>query len=561
MASNPITNVAQKLSELAQRYPDKKALVFPRLHGRTLTYQTLNFSELALNVNRLANAFQNLGLVKGDRVMVMIPISIELYLVLIALLKMGAIAVFIDPWVGREQVARCCQLTQPKAFIGVFKAHLLRLFSPAIRKIPIQIVTGGPALLGEPKLENLLRAGTSEFQTVSVSTEDPALITFTTGSTGIPKGAQRTHGFLMAQHEVLSAHLGLLPSDIDLPSLPVFVLNNLANGITSIFPLMNPLKPSEINPAWVVHQIKEFKVTTSAGSPAFFGSIAHYCLAQDIKLESVRAIFTGGAPVRPELIEALRKILPNGTAYVVYGSTEAEPISMISAQDILNETAQLTKQGKGNCVGQPVEEIDVRIIKISDNSINFKDWESLSQPAGAIGEIVVTGHHVNKTYYKNPEAVRENKFQDDQGDIWHRTGDTGYFDAKGRLWLMGRVKNRVIRAGHELHPLQIEPVVDQLDFVERSALIGVSDAKLDQRAVLIVETKEKNFFKRFSRERSWRTQIETLCQQKDFPLDEIHFCQKIPVDPRHNAKIEYSQLRQRYSASSLRSKSPITLIE
>lgn len=548
MIAGQMFNVAQKLSELAQRYPDKDALVFPELHGRTLTYQTLNFSKLAMNVNRLANAFHSLGLAKGDRVVVMVPISIELYLVLIALLKMGVIAVFIDPWVGREQMARCCQLTEPKAFIGVFKAHLLRLFSPAIRQIPIQIVTRGPALLGETKLENLLRAGISEFETVSVSEEDPALITFTTGSTGIPKGAQRTHGFLMAQHEVLSAHLGFSPSDIDLPSLPVFVLNNLANGITSVFPLMNPLKPSETNPAWVVHQIKEFKVTTSAGSPAFFWPIAQYCLAHNIKLESIRAIFTGGAPVRPELIEALTEILPNGTAHVVYGSTEAEPISMINAQDILNETAQLIKEGQGNCVGKPVEEIDVRIIKISDAPINFTNWESLSQPAGPIGEIVVTGLHVNKTYYKNPEAVRENKFQDDQGRIWHRTGDTGYFDAKGRLWLMGRVKNRVIRAGQELHSLQIEPVVDQLDFVERSALIGVPDAKLGERAVLIVKAKEKNFFKRFPSERTWRKQIETLCQQKNFPMDEIHFCKKIPVDPRHNAKIEYSKLRQWYSA-------------
>ncbi len=387
----------------------------------------------------------------------------------------------------------------------------------------------------------------SHFAAPLINQDDPALLTFTTGSTGHPKGAVRTHGFLMAQHEILTEHLGLTPDDIDLPALPIFVLNNLANGITSVIPAMNPRKPGDVHPAHIVEQIHEFRVTTSAGSPAFFAPIAQHCLTRQIKLETLRAVFTGGAPVRPETVAALEKIMPHGNAYVVYGSTEAEPISMIGAQEIVNETASLTREGKGNCVGTPVKEITVRIIKISDKPIDFKNWESLLQPPETIGEIVVTGEHVNKTYYKNPQAVRENKFTDSVGVTWHRTGDTGYLDAKERLWLMGRVKHRVIRNGLAYHPLQIEPVIDTLSFVARSALIGLLDARLGQKLVLIVEPKKHFYGQKILLQAHWEKEIVNLCQSKNWPIDQMYFCHKIPVDPRHQAKIEYSKLRERYT--------------
>jgi acyl-CoA synthetase (AMP-forming)/AMP-acid ligase II len=409
-------------------------------------------------------------------------------------------------------------------------------------------VTGSSHFFRAISLKNLLSTSSSECDTEPVNPNDPALITFTTGSTGFPKGAQRTHEFLLAQHQVLSRHLGLRSNDVDMPTLPVFVLNNLANGITSVIPPMNPLKPAAVNPALVVRQMQEFKVTTSAGSPAFFLPIAQYCLTHKIRLESVRAIFTGGAPVRPELIQTLTKILPNGSAYVVYGSTEAEPISMISAQEILNETSSLTVKGGGNCVGKPVDEIEVLIIQIIEGLIEFAAWETLILPVGEIGEIVVAGHHVNKTYYKNPDAVRENKFKDSEGRVWHRTGDTGYLDQQGRIWLIGRVKNRVRRAHQTLHPLQIEPIIGQLDFVARSALIGISDETLGQKALLIVEPREKNFLHRLRWQDHWRKEIEILCQASQFPVDEIRFHQKIPIDSRHNAKIEYATLRKQYEA-------------
>ncbi len=133
MEKNKNFNVAHKLSLAAQRFSHKKALVFPKRRGRHLFYESITFSELEEKVNRLACALSNLTIGKDDLILVMIPMSIELYLVFSALLKIGAVAVFIDPWAGRKQIENCCELTQPKAFIGTAKAHLLRLLSPSIR--------------------------------------------------------------------------------------------------------------------------------------------------------------------------------------------------------------------------------------------------------------------------------------------------------------------------------------------------------------------------------------------------------------------------------------------
>lgn len=551
-ASDIKFNVTYRLDEYAALYPDKTILIAPRKvrSQRTgeIEYSPITFAQFQSSVNRLANSLADLGLHKGDKVVVMVPISIDLYIIMISLLKMGAVAVFIDSGVGVKQTIHCCKITRPTAVIGIRKFHFLRIISKEIRRIPIKIITSEPKLWGEITLRSLLSIGSDEFRTEAVGKEYPALITFTTGSTGIPKGVNRTHGFLLAQNKVLSRNIKLTPKDVDLPALPIFVLKNIANNICSVIPLMNFSRPSAVNPKLILQQFSDWKVTTSIGSPAFYEPIARYCLKQNITLGNIRTIFTGGGPVSPELIEMLTKILVSGKAYVVYGSTEAEPISLINAQEILNETAALTKKGYGNCVGVPVDDIEVRIIKINDGPVDFRQttWDAILQHQGSIGEIVVTGEHVNKDYYKNPEAVRENKFKDEKGKIWHRTNDAGYFDTKGRLWFVGRTKSRVIRAGQEIHPLQIEPLVNQLPFVKKSALIGITNRELGQKAVLVVESMKRGLIETILTRKQWKIQISDLCLKKGLKIDEIYFCKHIPVDPRHNAKIDYEKIKRRY---------------
>lgn len=525
------SNVIAYLDHWAEVAPDRPAIIFPD--------GSISYGELSRRVNRMAAALSARGLQAGDRVVVMIPMSLELYTLLLALLKMAVVIVFIDPWVGLAQIKRCIALTEPKAFAGIPMIQLLGRLSGVLKPIPMRLTARGPALLGEIQLERLLDESHPEVATQDVSPETTALVTFTTGSTGIPKGANRTHGFLMAQHRALSREMGLREGDVDLTTLPIFVLNNLASGVTSVLPQRTSAKPSEVDPRVIVKQIQDHRITTAVGSPAYWKPIADYCQANGIKLSTLRTLFTGGGPVPPGLLETLRPLMPNGEAMIGYGSTEAEPVAMITAKEVCEETGALTREGRGNCVGKPAHGIRLKVIRIVDGPVTVgpEGLDALALPSGEIGELVVTGDHVGKDYYRNPEAVRENKITDEDGTIWHRLGDVGYLDAKGRIWLVGRVNQLIPFDGRTLYPIQAEAIVHQLPFVEKAALLSQSG-----RLILAVTP---TAWESAKERRTWEEALHQHMALNGMPLERVHVVRKMPVDPRHNVKIDYAKLRRR----------------
>lgn len=542
----PQDNVFRYLSHWAVTSPDQPAVVMPgkpRSDG-SLPYETLTFAELEGRVNRLAAALKARGIERGDRIVVMIPMSVELYTLLLACLKIAAVIVFIDPWVGLDQIRRCIELTQPKAFAGIPLIHFLARATGILKPIPMRLTARGRARFGELQLERLIDEAAPPVETERVEPDTTALITFTTGSTGTPKGANRTHGFLVAQHLALSREMGLLPGEADLTTLPIFVLNNLAAGVTSILP--RTMKPSAVDPAVVVRQIQDFSPRTAVGSPAYFLPIANYCLEHGLELPSIRSIFTGGGPVPPGLLGKLRRILPHGEAFVGYGSTEAEPIAIIGADEVCDETGRETEAGKGNCVGHVAPGIDLKVIRIVPGPVELgpAGWSEVELAPGAIGELVVTGDHVGKDYYRNPEAVRENKIKDPDGRVWHRLGDVGYLDDRNRIWLVGRVNNVVTRGPKAIYPLQAEAIAHQLPFVEKAALIGLPDEGLGHRVAFVVIPHEKHPLQWFRKRHEWELRIRDHLERHGIPLDVILFTRRLPLDPRHNTKIDYAKLHR-----------------
>jgi acyl-CoA synthetase (AMP-forming)/AMP-acid ligase II len=524
-------NILSILSENARRWPDRPALV--------MAGGSISFSGLRERTDRASAGLRSQGLRPGDRAIVMIPMSIDLYVGMLALLDLGAIAVFVDPWIGWRQIAAFAAFAEPRAYLGISRSHVLRLFSGRLRSIPITVTTGrrlGPIPARRTLTE--IEEPPGDGVVHPVQADDPALITFTSGSSGEPKGANRTHGFLLAQHRALAAEFPAREGDVDMPMFPVFALNNLAVGVPSVVPAMDFRRVDRVDAAAVLGQMRDQGVTTCTASPPFFDRIA----AEVQKTGSrpgLRRILTGGAPVSDAQLAAWRKALPETEILVAYGSTEAEPVAHLSADERLEAVSDVRPASPGFCAGRPVERVRAKVIRIHPGPVEVKDWQDWELPPGEIGELVVTGEHVCRDYYRNPTAVKENKIVDPAGtggSIWHRMGDTGYFDGQGRFWIAGRVHATIHRGGELVHPQLVEQAACKEDpRIRRAAAVGLPDTELGERVVLVLETGAGDEL-----EMDVRARLAAAGQT----VDEIHLtAEPLPVDPRHNSKIDYRKLR------------------
>ena len=223
-------NISQVLTEQAAWRPRAPALV----EGAGAGTRTPTFDQLAEHSARATALLRSTGLHKGDRVLVFQPMSIELYVALLAIFRLGLVATVLDPSAGRGHIEQCCGIVRPRAFIGPARAHPLRILCRGLRRIELHFVTSGwaPGAIRWSTLERLELLDSI----TPCDSSDKALLTLTSGSTGIPKAAVRSHGFLLAQHAALAESIELEPGEVDLPTLPIFVLAKLASWVTSVIP-------------------------------------------------------------------------------------------------------------------------------------------------------------------------------------------------------------------------------------------------------------------------------------------------------------------------------------
>jgi acyl-CoA synthetase (AMP-forming)/AMP-acid ligase II len=551
-------NIAQPLAENAARVPFRPAIVFPAgrdKKGRAKSTQ-FTFQQLNQECDRYAHGLYTFGVRKGARTLMMVRPGPEFIALVFALFKIGAVPVMIDPGMGRKAFLQCVAETEPVNFIGLTVAHVLRTLFPKAFKTVERSVTVGETWANRlmawdsTPLERIQSEGDDPFPCAATTTEDEAAVAFTSGSTGIPKGVVFLHGSFQAQIDLLRKEIGIADGDVHLPGLYIFALFNPALGATTIIPDMDPSKTAQLNPAFLVEAIQTHGVTVSSGSPTVWTIVAHYCREHGIKLPSLKRIFMVGAPVHPSLIRAYAggtndDILPYGDVYTPFGSTEALPITMMSGQEILRETATLSEQGKGMCVGRPTTGNTIRIITITDDVI--PEWDkSLVLPDGEVGEIVVKGPVVTRTYLNRPQQTAEAKIREggtDHAEIWHRMGDLGYFDHSGRLWFCGRKKHRIETAQGLLLPVPNEAIFNLHPDVSRTALVGVGE-RGKQEPVLVVEPKPGRMPTTAEAKHKLIAELLTLGAQhaQTRSIQTVLFHPSFPVDVRHNAKIQREKL-------------------
>jgi acyl-coenzyme A synthetase/AMP-(fatty) acid ligase len=505
----------------------------------------LTFKQLDALSDRLAVGLEGIGISRGTRTILMVPPGMEFFIIVFAMFKIGAVPVVVDPGMGIDRMVQCLHQGRAKAFIGIEKAHLLRLVKPGyFKQIRHWVTVGRKWFWGGHTFRQLLSNEQQSFTPVQTSQDETAAIVFTTGSTGPAKGVVYTHGNFDAQIKQIQAHFNIGPDEIDLPTFPLFALFDPALGMTAVIPDMDPTRPAKAHPEKIIEAIENHGITNMFASPALLNRVGKYGRENDITLPSLRRVVSAGAPVSPDNIEQFAGLLSDDAQiHTPYGATEAVPVISIASNEILSETRHLSEKGFGLCIGRPIENTQVKLIKITDTPIT-QIRDSLLVPEKQVGEIIVKADLVTQHYFNNREADLTAKIPDSDGRIWHRMGDLGWMDSKGRIWFCGRKSHRVITEKGTLFTIPVESIFNNHPAVYRSALTGVGPTN-SQTPVIFVEPCDS-----FNNQNDLIAELITLAQANPLTQDIHHiFIEKnFPVDIRHNAKIFREKLAVKAAA-------------
>ena len=510
--------IIDKIKDLRKQYPDNTAL-FDLKTGNKIT-----FTQIDTKSDEICRYLIQKGFQKGNKIVVFVPIGIEFYLILTAIFKMGLQAVFIDPYAGIEHINKCCEMISPDGIIGSGKTLLKGFFLKGIRKIGkkinyIKMMEHSEKLLIYEKNKNQ-----KIIQNEKIDGSTPALISFTSGSTGFPKIIMRTHEFLLGQHNVLEKNLKFEKETAVYSSFPIFLLSHMATGTTTFIPDLNWRKPVESDFGNIIKQIAQNNIQNIILPPAIFENIVKFCKDEKIMLENVQKVYTGGAPVFYSLMKNIKEVFANAKIIALYGASEAEPISVLNFEDITEENIENMKNGDGLLAGKIVNEIELKIEELEKtpekNKIlknnNIEDFSALK------GEILVKGENVVNGYLNVEKKPNEK---------WHRTGDMGYINKKGQLILLGRVKGRIQLGEKIYYPFTVETAFSFCKNLKKSVLTSKNN-----KLYLFAERNPE-----FKGNLSEDSEIKELKEKFGiFKIIEI----EIPMDKRHNSKTDYKRLEE-----------------
>ena len=470
-----MTTLLAVFAEVTKTHGDKLAII----EGNG---DAISFTDLEKRSKHLANHFVKRGVVAGDRVLVAMPVGIDLFASLAAIWQIGATVVFPEPAMGLKGLRHAARITKPKAFLSSGWYRLLGWFVPELFCLNVRL---------SPKVEHQDQQSKPAHQTLP---QDIALISFTSGSTGAPKAIARSHAFMMAQANAISPLLRSNHDDErDLVAFPVFVLVCLSLGITAVLPNWKLSRHDRATAETISAQITRQNITRLLVPPIICETLA------DSSFPKLRAVFTGGGPVFPDTMLALIKTQPDLRFVAVFGSTEAEPIAHLEASEVNEADIEAMANGKGLLAGKPVSAVTLQIID---------------------GEVQVAGSHVNQSYLDARQNA-ENKVVRD-GRIWHRTGDAARLDETGRIWLLGRFGHRV--AG--IDPFSVETAARFWPGLRRSALVAMNG-----KPVLAVEGDKAHFA-------TWSHKAAQL------GINDVRVVSAIPMDKRHRSKVDLEHLKK-----------------
>jgi olefin beta-lactone synthetase len=529
---SPVNGLYASLHAAAAAAPWVSAVTkvsFPRWSDRP-QYDAIDFAALSARINAYENGLAAAGLRAAERVIMLVTPGADFLALSYAVMGRGAVPVFIDPGMGVDAVVACMREAQPTGFIGVPKAHLLRLKAAELfRSLRFCVVAGRVPLFGAMRLRDLLKPAGGPPAPIPRQADDPALVAFTSGGTGRPKGVIFTNRMLTEQLAVFRGQFGFRGGEQDLPLLPVFSLFTAALGVGSIFPPLDPSRPLSLVPKQIIRVMRDLGNQTSFGSPTLWTKLAEYCRQTGESLPQLRRVFMAGAPVSQATLDLVKAACPQAESFTPYGATEALPVTVAAAAELRQHPTVLAVSGeRGTPVGRAIDGVTLRVVQPAVEPANSPLVDCAPRE---IGEIVVSGDTVSREYLSRPEATAASKVSEG-GRVWHRMGDMGYLDATGQLYFCGRRVHVVTTTDRVFHSVPVENVFNRHTQVSRTALIGV-----DGQPALVVEPRSRSLAPDARRRLAAELRAIGASDPVTSPIRRFYFHHSFPVDARHNAKI------------------------
>ncbi len=444
-------NLASNLLRSAQAHAERAAV----RNGDDV----VRYDQLDRDTARVAGMLRERGLRPGDRVGVMLPNNAEFAVVYFGVLRAGGVVVPMNPLLKAREVD--FYLSDSGARLMFAWHTFAHEAQTGAKQAEAEAIVVDPDGFGAA-----LASASPAADLVDRADDDTAVILFTSGTTGQPKGAELTHANLANNTEVtLTELLGLTADDVIFGGLPLFhafgqtcTLNTAVavGGCLTLLPRFSAEQALRI--------LAEHRVTVFAGVPTMYSALLHAPGREGYDASRLRLSFSGGAALPVEVLRGFEEAF--GCAVLEgYGLSETSPVASF------NHPGRERKPGS---IGTPIRGVEMKVVDADGNEL----------PPGEAGEIVIRGHNVMKGYWRRPEAT-EAVIRDG----WFHTGDVARVDEDGYFFIVGRQKDLIIRGGYNVYPREIEEVMHEHPAVAEVAVIGIPHAELGEEVAAAVTLK------------------------------------------------------------------------
>ncbi|HEX6601514.1 MAG TPA: long-chain fatty acid--CoA ligase [Solirubrobacterales bacterium] len=448
-------NLASIVTESAQRFAERPAI---RLGDRELSY-----AELDRDSSRVAALLKERGLEPGDRAGVMLPNVPEFPLAYYGILRAGGVVVPMNVLLKRREIA--FYLGDSGAKILIAWHEFGEEARAGAEQVGAELIEVEPDAFAKQLSDTEMAPGLA-----GTDDSDTAVILYTSGTTGTPKGAELTHQNLNMNQEISAAETAVVgEGDVVLGALPLFhsfgqtVSMNASLGAGATLTMLPRFDPTD-----ALETMQRDGVTHFQGVPTMYGGLLHHPKRDDYDTSSLRSCVSGGAAMPVEVLrgfeEAFGCIILEG-----YGLSETSPVACSNHPD---------RERKPGSIGTPINGVEMRVVDDDDNPLD----------QGEVGEIVIRGHNIMKGYWQRPDATEEAM----RGG-WFHSGDMARTDEDGYFYIVDRKKDLIIRGGYNVYPREVEEVLYEHPRIREAAVVGIPDDELGEEvgAAVVPQDGEK----------------------------------------------------------------------